>query len=170
MTREQLESTVIRFMDAYTTMTLACCSDGKPWAAAVYYARQNFDLIFFSSSRSLHARVFSENPAAAAEIHGECPRWQDIKGLQMEGRVQHIIGPVQLVRSTATYLRRYPFVREILSDPTALFPEAAARMAKVALYVFLPHTVRYMDNQGGFGNRWKLELADGRPVGDPVRG
>jgi uncharacterized protein len=170
MTREELENVIIGFMDTFTTMTLACCSHGKPWAAAVYYARQDFDLIFFSSSKSLHARLFSENPAAAAEIHGQHERWQDIKGLQMEGEVRQITGAMPLARATATYLLRYSFVREFFSDPAALSLGIAEKMAGVALYIFRPQAIRYMDNQGGFGNRWKLEISEGRSVGEPVRG
>jgi hypothetical protein len=169
MTREELEETVIRFMDSFTTMTLACCLDGKPWVAAVFYARQGFDLIFFSSPRSIHATMFAQNPAAAAEIHGVYERWQEIKGLQMEGRVEAITTPVALARHTATYLRRYPFVREFFSGSAAQTADMMAKMSRVGLYVFRPESVRYLDNQGGFGNRWKLGIADGRAVGNPVR-
>lgn len=47
MTREELEQIVIQYLDSFTTMTLACCTETKPWAAGVFYARQRFDLIFF---------------------------------------------------------------------------------------------------------------------------
>jgi uncharacterized protein len=163
MTREELEKTVTEFMDRFTTMTLACSRGGMPWAAAVYYARQGLDLVFFSSPRSIHSTVLTENPKAAAEIHGDCPRWQEIKGLQMEGRVERITAIPDMARATALYVRRFPFVRDLLSDPGSFSPAAAAQMARVALYRFRPRKIFYLDNERGFGNRWTLEIGDGRP-------
>jgi uncharacterized protein YhbP (UPF0306 family) len=169
MTREELEDIVKRYMDSFTTMTLASCTDRKPWVAAVYYARHGFDLVFFSSPRSIHASMFAQNPIAAAEIHGEYERWQEIKGLQMEGRVEKIVSPVSLTLYTTTYLRRYPFVRELFSGSAAQAVDITAQMSRVGMYVFRPESIRYLDNQGGFGNRWKLDIVDGKAIGNPVR-
>ncbi len=168
MTREEFERVAIELMDSVTAMTLACCVDDRPWAADVYFVRQGFDLIFFSSPRSRHSTVLASNPRAAAAIHGEYEKWQQIKGLQLEGNVQPITGAVALGRATAAYLKRYPFVRDFLSNPASISIEAVAKISKVALYVFRPTTVRYVDNSVGFGTRWRLEIENGRPVGEPV--
>lgn len=168
MTRQEWENIVIRFMDSFTTMTLACCAENKPWSAAVYYARQGFDLIFFSSPRSRHSTAFAANPSAAAAIHGDYKLWKEIKGLQMEGRVEPITAPLALAKATATYLRKYPFVSEFFSDPAAISPTAVKKMAKVALYVFRPDSISYVDNEAGFGTRWKLGIVDGAAAGEPV--
>lgn len=169
MTREELETIVTRFMDSFSTMTLACCTDQKPWVAAVYYARHGFDLVFFSSPRSMHASMLAKNPLAAAEIHGEYERWQEIKGLQMQGRVERIVSPVALASYTATYLRRYPFVRELFSSNATEVSDIASQMSRVGMYLFRPENIRYLDNKGGFGNRWRLDIVDGHGVGMPVR-
>jgi len=169
MTRDELEKIIIEFMDRNTTITLACCQQDEPWAAAVYYARQGLDLVFFSSPSSRHSQAFGRNPRAAGAIHGEYSRWEDIKGLQMEGRVESIDSSWALAKAIATYLRRYPFVRQFFSDPGSISAELATKMAKVALYVFRPESIRYVNNEAGFGNRWKLEIKDGRAVGEPVK-
>lgn len=168
MTREELERVAAELMDSVTTMTLACSVDDEPWAADVYFARQGFDLVFFSSPRSRHSRFFADNPRAAATVHGEYEKWQQIKGLQLEGSVKPIVGAVALGRATATYLKRYPFVREFLTNPASISREAVAKISKVGLYVFSTRSVRYVDNSAGFGTRWKLEIENGRPVGEPV--
>ncbi|MCX5861029.1 MAG: pyridoxamine 5'-phosphate oxidase family protein [Deltaproteobacteria bacterium] len=168
MTREELETTVIRFMDSFTTMTLACSLDDQPWASPVYYARQGLDLVFFSSPKSRHSEIYGQNPWAAASIHGECKGWKEIKGLQMEGRVQTITSPLALAKATATFLRRYTFVREFLGGSAALSQQIADKMTRVALYVFCPSSIRYLDNSADFGTRWKLEIQDGRAVGAPI--
>ncbi len=169
MTRAEFEQTVISLMDDLTTMSLATCRQDMPWAAAVYYARLGFDLIFFSSPGSRHSEILASNPRAAATIHGEFSRWQDIKGLQLEGIVEPITSAWALARATATYLKKYPFVREFLSDPGSVSTQVAAKMTKVALYIFRPERIFYLNNEEGFGNRWTLEIRDGKSVGDPER-
>jgi len=168
MTREELERKTVEFMDSCTTMTLACSLEDTPWAAAVYYARQGLDLIFFSSPRSRHATVLASNPTAAATVHGEYARWQDNRGLQLEGTVRPIRGAMALARATATYLKRHPFVKEFLTSPAAISAETAGKMSRVGLYLFRTRSVRYLDNSAGFGTRWKMEVKDGKAVGDVV--
>lgn len=169
MTREELEKIVREIMDRNTTVTLACSLDDTPWAAAVYYARQGFDLIFFSSPQSRHARAFAKNPRAAGAIHGQYERWQDIEGLQMDGTVEPISSALNLAKATAVYLRRYPFVRQFFSDPAAVSVAIASKVSGVALYAFRSHSIRYVSNEKGFGTRWKLDIRDGRPIGQPVK-
>jgi uncharacterized protein YhbP (UPF0306 family) len=166
MTREELERIVIEFMNSFTTMNLACSEGEKPWGAAVFYAREGFDLIFFSSPSSRHSTAFSEKPEAAATIHGDYKGWKEIKGLQMEGTVERVKGVRAQARALTAYLKRYPFAREFLSDPSALSASLARKMAKVALYRFRPTTILYVDNEEGFGTRWKLEIENGKAVGD----
>lgn len=170
MTREELERIVTRYMDSYTTMTLACSIDDKPWAAAVYYARQGLDLIFFSSPTSRHSVVFSQNPRASAAIHGDYRGWKEIKGLQMEGYIHTVTTAKGKARAISTYLKRHPFVSEFLSDPLSLGAKVAKKMAKVELYFFRPDAILYLDNESGFGTRLKLEVEEGRAsglAGDP---
>ncbi|MFC1836626.1 pyridoxamine 5'-phosphate oxidase family protein [Thermodesulfobacteriota bacterium] len=168
MTLEELEKTVIRYMDSFTTMSLACSYGDEPWAAAVYYARQGLDLFFFSSPKSRHSEVFSRNSRASATIHGDYTGWKEIKGLQMEGRVEPIKGAIALTRATAAYLRRYPFVKEFFSSPESISTEIAAKVARVALYVFKPDYILYINNEEGFGKRWKLSIKEGQAFGEPV--
>ena len=169
MTREELEGIVIRYMDSYSAMTLACSVDDKPWAAAVYYARQGLDLVFFSSPTSRHSVIFSQNTRAAAAIHGDYRGWKEIKGLQMEGHIHAVTTAQGRARAISTYLKRHPFVSEFLSDPLAIGAGVAKKMSKVELYFFRPDTILYLDNEAGFGTRWKLEVEEGKacgPVGE----
>lgn len=167
MTRDELERTVTEFMDAHTTMNLACCDVRGPWAAAVYYARRRFDLIFFSSPSSRHSTAYADDPRAAATIHGQYSRWQDIKGLQLEGEITRITSALELTRAGAVYMRRFPFVKEFFSEPASFSAELTAKVSRVGLYVFRPTSVRYVNNEVGFGTRWELEIREGRAVGEP---
>ncbi len=168
MTREELESIVKDYMDSLTTMTLACCSEEKPWASAVFYARREFDLYFFSSREAHHSRSFARNQRAAAAIHGDYRTWKEIKGLQMEGRVERVKGVADRAKATAIYLKRYPFAKEFLTDPGGISPKVVKKMAKICLHVFRPDLIRYVNNEAGFGTRWELSIREGQVTGDPV--
>jgi len=168
MTRKELERIVIDYMDSYTTMTLACNSGDQPWAAAVFYARDGFDLIFFSSRTSRHSNAFAGNPRAAAAIHGDYHDWKEIKGLQMEGRVEPVSGKSAHVHALSVYLKRYPFVREFLSSPLAVGAGIAKKMSKIELYLFRPERILYVNNEAGFGTRWQQEVREGQTVGEPT--
>ena len=80
-------------------MTLVYLAD-EPWVCPVFYARQGFDLVFFSSQKSRHSTVFKENRRAAASVHAECDNWRDIKGLQMEGHVETITKMPVIAKAT----------------------------------------------------------------------
>jgi len=162
MTLAELEGIVKRYMDSFAAMTLACSLDNKPWAAAVYYARQGLDLIFFSSPTSRHSTIFSQNPRAAATIHGDYREWREIKGLQMEGRIESVTTAQAKARAISTYLKRHPFVSEFFSEPLSISAEVAKKMFKVQLYLFRPDTILYLDNAIRFGTRWQLEVREGR--------
>ncbi len=166
MTSQNLQRVITEFLDGYTTMTLACCRSGVPWAAAVYYARRGFDLVFFSSRSSRHSTAFAENEAAAAEVHGIYDNWKDIRGLQMEGVVLAMTSPFAAAMALATYLNRYPFVREFLESPRLISKAVANKTASITLYVFRPSLIKYVDNQEGFGSKWTLKLEAGRPIHD----
>lgn len=169
MNREELESTVIHFMDGHTTMTLACSLNDEPWTSPVYYARHGLDLLFFSSTASRHSVVFRENPRAAASIYGQYTTWKDIKGLQMEGRVDALDSTLGLAKAMAIYVKRYPFVKDFLGGSTGFSLEMARKMSRLTLYVFRPGNIYYLDNSVGFGVRWKLEIRKGGSAGSPVR-
>ncbi len=168
MTLQELEAIVTQYMDSFTTVTLACSVGNKPWAADVYYARQNLDLIFFSSISSRHSIILDENPRAAATIHGVYRSWKEIKGLQMEGVVEPVTAVMQRARAMSSYFRRYPFVSEFFADPVSIGAGVAAKIAKVQLYVFRPDVILYVNNEEGFGKRWRLDVEGGLAVGAPT--
>jgi len=168
MIREELERTIAAYMDSLTTMTLACCTDGKPWAAAVYYARIGLDLVFFSSPSSRHSTAFEVDFSAAATIQGCYEGWKDIKGLQLEGTVDSLQGIRAKSGALAVYLRRFPFAAEFLGSPESISLDLVDKMSRVRLYRFQTHSVLYLDNRMKFGTRWKLLVKDGCGVGEPV--
>ncbi|WP_300159506.1 pyridoxamine 5'-phosphate oxidase family protein [Solidesulfovibrio sp.] len=155
-------------LDAVPAMTLATCApgpDGAPWATDVYFAPHGWELVFFSSPASRHCRNLAAAPACAATVHPQASSWRDIRGLQMEGRAGPVTGLAAKAAATAAYLAKFPFVKDLLTAPG----ETAGKLAKVSAHVFVPERIRYIDNSLGFGTRFSLRLADGRPAGPPER-
>jgi len=132
-----------------TTLTLATCgADGAPHAAPVYFAAdEELRLYFFSDPVSQHSLDLEHDPRAAVAIYPECHGWQEIRGLQLRGEVRRVSPGAEWEAAWALYAARFPFVEEL--------KEAVAR---TALYVFVPHWARLVDNRRGFGfkQEWSL--------------
>jgi uncharacterized protein YhbP (UPF0306 family) len=130
-------------------MTLATSGpDGTPQAAPVYFASSpDLRLYFFSDPDSQHSRHLAENPRAAAAIYPECHDWQDIRGLQLHGEVRPVLPGPEWDAAWGLYAAKFPFVSEL-----------RAVVERNALYVFIPHWVRLVDNRRGFGfkQEWTL--------------
>jgi len=138
-------------------MTLATCSDGAPWAAAVYFAPDGLDLIFYSSASSRHCRDLALNPACAAEAHPDAASWREIRGIQMEGTAIPVSGSAGKARALACYLAKFPFAKELMRSPREMGKLAAGAVP----YRFRPWLIRYQDNSLGFAARFSMAVENG---------
>jgi uncharacterized protein len=163
MTPEEFTATVGRIMGAVTTMTLATCAGGVPWATDVYFAPDGFDLVFFSSPNSRHCCNLATNPACAITIHPVAASWQEISGLQMEGVCEPVSSGVGKMQAGTIYFRKFPFARTLISPPQ----DAASLFTKATAHVFRPTYLRLIDNRRGLGTRFYIRLVNGKPVGPP---
>jgi hypothetical protein len=163
MKLEEFEAAVYRIMAEVTTMTLATCAGGIPWATDVYFSPDGFDLIFFSSPDSRHCRNLAVNPVGAVTIHPGAASWRDIRGLQMEGACEPVASVGGKARAYSAYFRKFPFARALISNPE----DAANTFSKATAHLLRPSRILYLDNSLGFGTRWCLRLANGRPAGPP---
>lgn len=163
MTLKEFETKVCRLLDEVTTMTLATCDEGIPWATDVYFSPDGFDLVFFSAPDSRHCRNLTVNPVCAVTIHPEVASWRDIRGLQMEGACEPVASVGGKARAYAAYFRKFPFARALISTP----PDAALTFGKATAHLFQPSRLLYLDNSLGLGTRFCIRLANGRPVGPP---
>jgi uncharacterized protein YhbP (UPF0306 family) len=134
---------------ATSVMTLATCGpSGEPHAAAVYFAcddRLNF--YFFSNPESQHVQDLVRDSHAAVSIHPECSDWQDIRGLQIRGKVEKLERGSDWDRAWELYVAKFPFV-------AGLGPVVASN----EFYRFTPLWVRLVDNRQGFGHKreWRI--------------
>ena len=143
------ESEVPPDLLSLSTMTLAtAAAGGTPHAAPVYFAADDsLAFYFFSEPDSLHSRHLQLNPQAAAAIYPECFHWQEIRGLQMHGRVITVPQGPDWQAAWRCYVDKFHYV--------AGLGEVVGRST---LYAFQPGWIRMVDNRRGFGfkQEWAL--------------
>jgi uncharacterized protein len=141
-------SRALDFLAAHGVMTLATHGEEGPWAAAVFYANEGFDLYFLSSPASRHCRNIASTPAAAATVQDNHTEWREIKGVQLEGEVVELSGDAA-ARARALYGEKFPIVRPSPSTPGPI----ADALEKVRWYKLAAARAYFIDNSAGFGKR-----------------
>ncbi|MBK7661434.1 MAG: pyridoxamine 5'-phosphate oxidase family protein [Betaproteobacteria bacterium] len=138
----------LAYLAAHHVMTLATAGPEGPWAAAVFYANEGFDLCFLSSPSSRHSAELRANAAAAATVQEDYADWRAIRGVQLEGRVEELAGD-EAERARALYGGKFPIARPGDDTPAPI----AAALAKVRWYRFVARHAFWIDNAAGFGKR-----------------
>lgn len=140
-----------RFLTAHTTLTLATVAeDGRPQAAALFYAELNdLSLVFISETKVNHSQNIARDKRVAVTIYADGQVWQTIKGLQLEGTCMALSGRVAR-EARNVYLEKFPFIRE---NRVLL-----AMLKVVTFYRIAPIWIRLIDNAGGFGHKEEVWL------------
>lgn len=153
---EELKQQVLDYLQSHNTMTLATCAGELPWAATVFFASDRLRLYFFSAPESRHCQNLAANSRVAVTVQEDYQDWRQIKGIQLEGRVELVDGIVDKAKALAIYAGKYPEVIKLFTDPSSgIFHKA---FLKVKFYRVVPEKLFFIDNQQGFGKRQELLL------------
>ena len=158
----ELRRDLLDYLATHNVMTIASCDRNVPWAAAVFYASDEFDLYFFSNPKSRHGVNMAANAAVSAAIHEDYSDWRAIRGIQLEGRAERLRSLRLQARFWEVYLRKFPFVKQFFpvgGQAASLGEILKTKLAGVRLYRIVPHAVYYIDNSKGFGHRDILDLS-----------
>jgi len=152
------EKEALALIESEYTLTLATNGDDGPWSAPVYYLFSNHSFYFFSSVSSRHVQQALDSDQAAASLYHQSAAWQDIRGIQMVGRVKEVRSMSTSAKIIARFLKRYPFVRNFF--PTDVKPDLSSfsKHFKAKLYAFIPSEAYYTDNRFGFGTRRRVVM------------
>ena len=137
------------------TMTLATSESNRPWAAPVYYVFMAPTFYFFSSPSSKHVQQALANQQTAAALFSDGDRLEQLQGLQMAGRIVAVKKKIEHIKITASYLKKFPLARKLL---TGKDESGLDLIAKVSLYAYHPVKIYYMNHLTGFGSRVELDL------------
>lgn len=154
---DQWREAALALIRSQSIVTLATSDRTGPWAAPVYYVFLDGSFYFFSSPSSRHIAQALETGQSAAALFDASDSWQAIRGIQMAGHLKRVRQPAMVLKATAAYLKRYPFVRDFF--PGNPSPDADAFFAcfKARLFSFTPIEAYYTDNRFGFGNRQPID-------------
>jgi uncharacterized protein YhbP (UPF0306 family) len=153
---DALKQQILDYLKAHNTMTLATCVGETPWAATVFFASDDLRLYFFSAPDSRHCQNLAANSKVAVTIQEDYQNWREIKGIQLEGRVELVDSLLEKAKAMVIYARKYPDVIKLFTDPSSgVFHKA---FLKVKFYCVTPEKCFFIDNSQGFGKRQELLL------------
>ena len=162
--KDDLRRRVERYLRAHHTMSIATVGPGVPGptgaptgnaahAASVFYAMDDvFRLVFLSKPTSLHGEHIGKAAPVAVTVSEDYQDWEKIQGVQLWGEARLVTGAAR-VGAMALYVRRFPFVRELLQEPRL------AELARtIGVYRIEPRRAAFTDNTTGVFGREILEL------------
>lgn len=144
----------LRYLRDHNVMTVATNGPEGLWAAAVFYANEDFTLYFLSAPHTRHATNIHAEPRVAATIQEDYAEWPDIKGIQLEGVASPLDGEAMRC-AIEVFTAKYPFVAAQLGGPEE---EIAGAMAGIRWYRVVPDRLYFIDNAKGLGHRDDIPL------------
>ena len=160
MEKEELKKAILDYLQHHHTVSLATERAGAPHAATVFFVSIGFDLYFLSSPTSRHGENLSQNPKVSATINEDYDKWQMIKGIQLEGRVENVGGILDNGRIARAFVQKYPDVADFLFSPRKLGQAIAQKVARVRFYKIKPARIFFISNAIDFGKREELTFTD----------
>lgn len=147
---EDVRHQALDYLQSHHVLTLATYGPEGVWAAAVFYASEEFRLTFLSAAHTRHAQNIAANPQVAATIQEDYHDWPAIKGVQLEGAVSLLEG-VAREKAITHYRQKYTF----LATAEASIQQALTR---VNWYTLIPERLYFIDNSKGFAHRDEIIL------------
>jgi hypothetical protein len=138
------------YLEQHAVITLATHGSSGLWAAAVFYASEEFDIYFISAGYTRHGQNIADNRRAAGTIQEDYHDWAAIKGIQLEGSVELLSGHDK-ERAIIIYAQKYPLIQAD-SGPIQ------AALEVMNWYRLTPERLYLVDNSKGFGHRDEVEL------------
>lgn len=156
-TSDDYRNAAMELVHGQSTLVLATSGKTGPWSAPVYYVCFEGSFYFFSAPQSRHIQQAMQSGQSAASLFSQADSWENIRGIQMTGRVKRIQSPVFSLKVIAIYLKRFPFTRDFF--PNGVTPDLNAFLVRfqARLFAFTPTQVFYTDNRFGFGTRAPID-------------
>lgn len=150
-----LRNQVLAYLDNHTVFNLATAGPAGLWASAVLYVHDGMQLYFTSVASTRHGQNMLMTSRCAGTISDECHTYQEMRGLQVEGDVEHVDGFEERRRVIAAYLDKFPFAAGLWNGENN--PDVIARDPGVhGFYRITPTKILFTDNERLPGGREEL--------------
>ena len=146
-----LREQALAYLENHNVVTLATHGVQGPWAAALFYVSDNFNLYFLSAPTTRHVVNLRTQPRVAATIQEDYKQWTDIRGIQLEG-IARPVADDQQAQVIQRYQEKFPMVGEKAPE------EIARAMAQITWWKLTPQRVYFIDNSRGLGHRDEVSL------------
>lgn len=154
---DDLADRIAAFLDDHHVMSLATTGASGPHAANVFYARDEFALLWISDPTSRHSVELETEARVAATIAKDYADFATIRGLQISGRARRITGDPDRARARQILEARFVFLKEAASGTVQ------ERYDRAQLYRLDVDRFVLIDNSRGFGHKDVLEHHGGTP-------
>jgi uncharacterized protein len=149
-----LHQTVLAYLRARNTMSLATVGPVGPWATSVFYINSDFNLIWISEPSARHSQNIASHAQVAATVNEDYRDWRQIKGVQLEGFAT-VLGPVMTLPDLlGLYVAKFGFLSNLTDQRNAIY----RALRKSCFYRLCPTQLYYLDNSLGFSHRIEIEL------------
>jgi 1,4-dihydroxy-2-naphthoate octaprenyltransferase len=158
MNQRDLDRTILSVLDESDRMFLATSVDQNPSGATVFFARDGFDLLFFTFRTTRKAEQIRYNPKVQAVVW---PKGQEgIRGLQIEGECRPVTDPEEMEEAKRRILRVTSAFKDYMED------EFLLKNKVVGYFRLRPTVIKYVDFYAEPKFRWR-EFPENQP--GPVR-
>jgi len=155
---QELKQLARDLIEKQSTMSLATAHGDVAWAAPTYYVFHKSCFYFFSDPHSRHIQESLASGQASSSIHDVVSTWQEIRGIQMSGSIQHVPAGLEALGAVRAYLKKFSFAKEFFDSSQKLDLMAFTKRFRVRLYKFKPDLIYYLDNAIRFGFREKIVI------------
>ncbi len=135
--QQTLDQKILSLLDQADRLTLGTSVDGNSSASSLFFARDGFDLIFFTFNSTRKAEQVKMNPHVQAVIW---PKDQDgIRGVQVSGICRQIKDPAEIKKAHDLVLKTTTAFKDFMDDPFLIKNKA------VGYYRLKPTLIKYID-------------------------
>ena len=101
---------MVEYIQKHHVLSMATVGDETPVSCSLFYlfVPEEACFIFASDRGTEHMKNILQNPHVSAGIHDETKEIEQIKGIQIKGRVAHAEQ-----RHESLYLKAYPYAKNI---------------------------------------------------------
>ncbi len=145
---------ILAFLDAHHVMSLATCGADGPHAANLFYARDEFALLWVSKPSSQHSIHIERQSRVAATIAKDYSDYSQISGLQIVGKARRVTDLSECARYRPQFEQRLPFLSAI-NEAAMQLRQAYGR---VQFYRLDPARIVLIDNSRAFGFKEAIDF------------
>jgi uncharacterized protein YhbP (UPF0306 family) len=136
-------------------MTLAVIWQGGAWSSPVYYFYWRKSFYFFSITDSRHIKGSQQmDGRAGCSIFADALSFDEIQGIQMQGRIELVKKNREGLAAAVAYLKRFAISHGKVDAMTFI-----KQQYRASFYRFVPHGLIYMDNRVAMGFKKELEIS-----------